>query len=132
MLKIIPIKKSDIKLQELMKIHYSQPKSFVGRQLFYSVFYDDIFYGCIAFGSATLHLPNRQIIGSINNGLNNIFYHIHTLQIHQRTCDKSFPFSSPLAELPIYRPTRLTKTPQLIGRLIVNTTWKAALLPTMK
>lgn len=33
-------------------------------------------YGCIAFGSATKHLPNREILGSLNNGLNNIFYHV--------------------------------------------------------
>jgi hypothetical protein len=59
-----------------MNLHYSQPKGFVGRQLFYRILFDGVVYGCIAFGSATKYLPGRVIIGSLNEGLNNIFYHI--------------------------------------------------------
>ena len=59
-----------------MEVHYSQPKGFVGRQVLYSVYWEEVLYGCIGFGSATKHLPGRQIIGDLKNGLNNVFYHI--------------------------------------------------------
>jgi hypothetical protein len=62
-----------------MKIHYSQPKGFVGRNLCYAILYDGVYYGSIVGGSATLHLPNRKdYTGEINlnNIVNNIFYHI--------------------------------------------------------
>jgi len=70
------IKKSDPLLRTLMEDHYSQPKGFVGRQLFYEISFAEKIYGCIAFGSATRHLPNRPANDNLNAGLNNIFYHI--------------------------------------------------------
>lgn len=73
---IVKTTKGDPDLKSMMVRHYSQPKGFVGRQLFYRIEQNNILYGCIAFGSATKHLPGRNIIGSLNNGLNNIFYHI--------------------------------------------------------
>lgn len=63
-----------------MSIHYSHPKGFVGRQIIYKVYNDDIFQGAIAGGSATLHLPNRNeyfgkdfYLGGI---INNTFFHL--------------------------------------------------------
>ena len=76
MINLERIKKSDEFLKSLMAVHYSQPKGFVGRQIFYKIRYDKTIYGCIAFGSATRHLPGREILGNLNNGLNNIFYHV--------------------------------------------------------
>lgn len=61
---------------ERMAIHYSKPKGFVGRSICYAITVDGICYGTIAGGSATRHLPNREIIVGLNNGVNNIFFHI--------------------------------------------------------
>lgn len=59
-----------------MAVHYSQPKGFVGRQILYSIFFSDVHYGCIGFGSATRFLPGRTVIKDLKNGMNNIFYHV--------------------------------------------------------
>lgn len=62
-----------------MSIHYSQPKGFVGRNICYAIIYDDIYYGYIIGGSATLHLLGRNEFFnniSLNKIVNNIFYHI--------------------------------------------------------
>ena len=78
-------KKSDQKLLDLMKIHYSKPKGFVGRSICYAVFYEDIYYGYIVGGSSTMHLAGRDSFFSLtednklktlNKIVNNIFYHI--------------------------------------------------------
>jgi len=81
MIKLEQIKRTDKRITELMKIHYSQPKGFVGRNICYAIYYNDIFYGCIVGGSATLHLPNRNEFFNISKKdlnciINNIFYHI--------------------------------------------------------
>ena len=76
MWKIWRVQKSDILLQESMRHHYSKPRGFVGRQLFYRIYYNDHFHGCIGFGSAVLHLPGRKVDWPLNNGVNNIFYQI--------------------------------------------------------
>ena len=73
------IKRTDPRILANMKVHYSQPKGFVGRNLCYAVLYNNIYYGSIVGGSATLHLPNREEhTGKINlnNIINNTFYHI--------------------------------------------------------
>lgn len=64
-----------------MQQHYSQPKGFVGRNICYSIKYNDIFYGYIVAGSSTKFLPGRhEFLGSskeqLNQIINNIFYHI--------------------------------------------------------
>jgi hypothetical protein len=66
-----------------MAIHYSQPKGFVGRQLFYRIESEGVCYGYIAFGSATRHLPGRgvwidvrEFPEALNHGCNNVFYHV--------------------------------------------------------
>ena len=76
MLRIVRTDKSDIQLKAMMAVHYSHPKGFVGRQLIYKIFYDKIFYGCIAFGSATRFLPGRNYGWELCEGMNNTFYHI--------------------------------------------------------
>lgn len=76
MLEIRRIEKSNKHLQALMKVHYSQPRGFVGRQIFYEIVFNGVVYGCIAFGSATRFLPGREIIKSLGNGVNNLFYHM--------------------------------------------------------
>jgi hypothetical protein len=78
--KLIKSSKGDKQIQYLMSIHYTHPKGFVGRQLFYKIYEDDEFVGAIAGGSATLHLPNRnEFFGDkyyINGVINNIFFHL--------------------------------------------------------
>lgn len=74
-LKITP--KSDKRIKILMKYHYSKPKGFVGRSICYAIYYDDVYYGHIVGGSATLHLPNRNKYVSENNLnliVNNVFF----------------------------------------------------------
>ena len=71
-----PIKRTDPRILANMAIHYSQPKGFVGRNICYAVMVDGLCYGSIAGGSTTLHLPGRETIGTLNNGVNNIFYHV--------------------------------------------------------
>lgn len=78
---LIPITKADKGFRASWLEHYSHPKGFVGRQLFYRIDYDDITYGYIGFGSATRHLAGRphwyvDTIG-LNHGLNNTFYHVY-------------------------------------------------------
>lgn len=84
MLKLTITKRTDPRLLELMKRHYSQPKGFVGRSICYAVEYNDVYYGHIVAGSATLHLAGRNEFfskaGAKNLDLkqvaNNIFFHI--------------------------------------------------------
>lgn len=73
---LIPVSKKDERMTANMQVHYSQPKGFVGRSICYAIYCDGSYYGTIAGGSATRHLPNREIVQSLNNGVNNIFFHI--------------------------------------------------------
>jgi len=79
---LIIVKRTSPKLLEEMERHYSQPKGFVGRNICYEVFYDDISYGHIVGGSATRFLPGRDdFLGlnardSLNKIVNNIFFHV--------------------------------------------------------
>lgn len=84
-MKLIPVQKFNPKLKEYMAIHYSQPKSFVGRSICYLIEHNGIIYGGIAGGSATKFLPGRDDFFSINKDnkneklkqiISNIFYHI--------------------------------------------------------
>lgn len=81
MLKLEQIKRTDSRILENMAIHYSQPKGFVGRNICYAILWNNIYYGAIVGGSATLFLPNRNEYFNIdksklNNIVNNLFYHI--------------------------------------------------------
>ena len=81
MLKLEIIKRTDPRILANMSIHYSQPKGFVGRNICYAIMYNDVYYGAIVGGSATLHLPGRNDYFNIdksklNQIINNIFYHI--------------------------------------------------------
>lgn len=78
------IKKTDQFLLRNMANHYSKPKGFVGRSICFSVMGDNVRYGSIVAGSATLHLPNRNKYFNIdktklNNIINNIFFHIEPI-----------------------------------------------------
>lgn len=75
-LTLINVKRSDDEMIRNMSIHYSQPLGFVGRNICYVIAFDGLCYGAIAGGSATRYLPGREIIGGLNNGVNNIFYHV--------------------------------------------------------
>jgi len=77
-----PIKRTDHRMMQNMKRHYSQPKGFVGRNICYAITVDGICYGTIAGGSATRFLPGRRVIDSLNNGINNIFFHIERVEEH--------------------------------------------------
>lgn len=81
MLKLIITKRTDTRLLERMKNHYSSPKGFVGRNICYAIYYNDIYYGHIVGGSATRFLKGRNEflnidITKLNNIVNNIFYNI--------------------------------------------------------
>lgn len=72
--------KGDDEVKYLMSIHYNHPKGFVGRQIIYKIYKDDIFIGVITGGSATLYLPNRnEFFGNdfnLNQIINNNFFHL--------------------------------------------------------
>jgi len=67
-----------------MANHYSNPKGFVGRNIVYIITFNNIYYGAIVGGSATLHLAGRNKyfndrfnkFWSLNNIVNNLFFHI--------------------------------------------------------
>lgn len=80
MLNLVVTKKSDQRVVYNMKNHYSQPKGFVGRSIIYAIEYGGVYYGSIAGGSSTLHLPGRHEFlqtdkSMLNNIVNNIFFH---------------------------------------------------------
>ena len=81
MIKLTQTKRTDKRLLERMKIHYSQPKGFVGLSICYAITYNNIYYGHIIAGSATRFLPNRNEylgidISQLNNIINNIFFNV--------------------------------------------------------
>ncbi len=74
-------KRTDSRLLSLMEVHYSKPKGFVGRNLCYGVYFNDVFYGYIVGGSACRFLPGRNEfldvdLFTLNNVINNIFFHV--------------------------------------------------------
>lgn len=75
-LRLVPVKRTSPEILRAMAIHYSQPLGFVGRNICYLIVVGDACYGSIVGGSATRFLPGRVVIGSLNNGVNNIFYHV--------------------------------------------------------
>lgn len=80
-MQLISCKRTNALLLSNMKIHYSQPKGFVGRNICYLIEHDNVYYGSIVGGSATLHLPGRNEYFGIDKSqlekiVNNIFYHI--------------------------------------------------------
>lgn len=81
MLNLTLTKRTDARLLARMSAHYSQPKGFVGRTLAYAIEFDDVYYGHILAGSATLHLPNRNSFfnvskNSLNQIINNSFFNV--------------------------------------------------------
>ncbi len=81
MLNLVNIKRTDPRLLANMAIHYSKPKGFVGRNICYAVMWNDVYYGGIVGGSATLHLAGRNEYfditkAELNNIVNNIFFHV--------------------------------------------------------
>jgi hypothetical protein len=84
-LQLVVVKRTFPPLLSDMAIHYSQPKGFVGRNICYAILCDDIYYGTIVGGSATLHLVGRDAFFGLTKEtkpaalkciVNNIFYHI--------------------------------------------------------
>ncbi len=75
-----PIKRTDPRILANMAVHYSQPKGFVGRNICYAVMDGGVCYGSIAGGSATRFLPGRIVRGGLNNGVNNIFFHVERVE----------------------------------------------------
>lgn len=78
---LVVTKRTDERLLCLMDKHYSKPKGFVGRNICYAIFYDDVYYGHTIAGSATRFLPGRNEflgidIGQLNLVANNIFFHV--------------------------------------------------------
>jgi hypothetical protein len=80
-IELIKTSNTDWLLQERMGVHYSSPRGFVGRNICYAVFYDQVYYGHIVGGSATRFLPGRNEyfgidISEINGIINNVFYSV--------------------------------------------------------
>lgn len=73
-------KRTDPRLLELMKVHYSAPNGFVGRVLAYAIYYDGVYYGHTIGGSTPKHLPRGKFWPNcdpmLNHIVNNIFYHL--------------------------------------------------------
>lgn len=87
---LIITKRTDENLLKSMKIHYSQPKGFVGRNICYAIYHNEIYYGHIVAGSSTRFLPGRNeflncTIKDLNNIINNIYYHIEKV-------DNKYPY----------------------------------------
>lgn len=81
MITLVKTKRTDERLVERMRNHYSKPKGFVGRNICYAIYVDSDYYGHIVGGSATKHLPGRhEFLGtnkeSLNNIVNNIFFNV--------------------------------------------------------
>jgi len=81
MLELRQTKHTDINLRARMKIHYSKPRSFVGRSICYAVYYNSVYYGHIVAGSATRFLPGRNqflgvTIADLNKIISNIFFNV--------------------------------------------------------
>jgi len=83
MIKLVTITRTNPLITKWMQIHYSQPKGFVGRNICYCVFWNEIPLGAIVGGSATKFLPGRDTVipkdTPLNNIVNNIFYHIEPI-----------------------------------------------------
>ena len=78
---LVLTKRTNPYLLKNMNKHYSQPKGFVGRNLCYAIYHNDIYYGHIVGGSATRFLPGRNeffgiTLDDLNCVINNIFFHI--------------------------------------------------------
>lgn len=73
---LVQIPRSDFEMLRNMSVHYSEPMGFVGRSICYAIICGGMCYGSIAGGSATRYLPGREIVGKLNNGVNNIFFHV--------------------------------------------------------
>ncbi len=96
---LIPIKRTAEEMLGNMDGHYSKPLGFVGRNICYAIVHDGLCYGSIAGGSATRFLPGRKVIGILNNGVNNIFYHVEKR-------DGQYPFRNFTSSvLKLYRKT---------------------------
>ena len=81
MLDLHIVQRTDWRLLERMRTHYSQPKGFVGRNICYAIYYNEVYYGHIIGGSATKHLKGRhEYLNTTDKDLNcivnNIFYNI--------------------------------------------------------
>lgn len=81
MLKLEITKRTDERLLERMKSHYSKPKGFVGRNICYAIYWNEEYLGHIIGGSATRFLPGRNeflnsTLEDLNHIINNIFYNI--------------------------------------------------------
>lgn len=86
---LVTTERTDERLLQRMKNHYSQPKGFVGRNICYAIYADDKYYGHIVAGSATRFLPGRNDflktdLQDLNNIVNNIFFNV--------SCETKYPF----------------------------------------
>ena len=89
MIKLIQTKRTDSRLLERMKTHYSKPKGFVGRNICYAVMYNGVYYGHIIGGSATMHLKGRHdFLGTSKNDLNNI---VNNIFFNLQKVDNKYP-----------------------------------------
>jgi len=103
MITLLPISRTFPQLLADMKVHYSQPKGFVGRNICYAVTVGDSYFGAIVGGSTPKHLAGRDIPlpFELNQIVNNLFYHIEgpypfrnfaqkTLALYRKTIEKDW------------------------------------------
>lgn len=77
-MRLYQVKRSHTRMLEMMAVHYSQPKGFVGRNICYLIEHEGVIYGGIVSGSATKFLPGRNEFfkgAPLNSIINNIFFH---------------------------------------------------------
>lgn len=78
-----PVSRSHSDMTRMMRIHYSRPRGFVGRNICYLIVHMGFVFGAIAGGSCTLHLPGRDDFfgdAAKEQIVNNIFFHVERVQ----------------------------------------------------
>jgi hypothetical protein len=72
------VRNSEEGLREAMRVHYSQPKGFVGRNICYAVYWDSVRYGFTVGGSTPKWLKRLDSMKllPLNSIVNNIFFHV--------------------------------------------------------
>jgi hypothetical protein len=89
--------RTDQRLLDCMKVRYSHPGGFVGRNICHAVLHAGQYYGHIVGGSSTRFLPGRNAalgfncLQGLNYGINNVFFHISPQRADADT-DFGYPF----------------------------------------
>src|ERR1700720_48706 len=87
-IQLFRVKNSNLLLRQNMRVHYSHPMGFVGRNLCYLIYVGPDCYGSIVAGSAGMHLTGRDEFFQLTKPtkktevqriVNNVFFHIERI-----------------------------------------------------